>query len=361
LYHTHSGSGCYDYANCSENIDASNCSTCGDLVCDTPADPCLSGKVTTACIYIGDSRYTPDVNNIMSYAPPSCLTHFSNGQIERLHDMITNASVLQNVWSPINISGSSSLCNSSSSYFIDAPPSGETISWSTSNNITRLSSQGANPCTFNAVSSNIVGNGRITAVITINGNTFTIDKDIWVGKPQLYTYDENGNETTSGKVVTVSAGTAVTFEAYCYDSTATLDWDVTPSTANYSISGNSCTVMATTEFISIVAKANNECGEYMMLNTLSGTSGGGFPLNVNVYPNPASITINIEMLSIAKLSQDEIYNKIQLYDNLMNLKKQFKVKGNYSTIDVSNLKRGFYYLRLKSNKNVYTKQILIEK
>lgn len=32
LYHTHSGSGCNDYLNCSENIDGSNCDICGDLV-----------------------------------------------------------------------------------------------------------------------------------------------------------------------------------------------------------------------------------------------------------------------------------------------------------------------------------------
>jgi hypothetical protein len=51
LFHTHSGRGCNDYINCEEDIDGSNCSTCGDLVCDTPADPCLSGNVNINCDY----------------------------------------------------------------------------------------------------------------------------------------------------------------------------------------------------------------------------------------------------------------------------------------------------------------------
>lgn len=45
LLHTHSGSGCADYYSCSENADGSNCTTCGDRICDTPADPCLAGLV----------------------------------------------------------------------------------------------------------------------------------------------------------------------------------------------------------------------------------------------------------------------------------------------------------------------------
>jgi len=42
LFHTHSGMGCNDFVNCAEDIDGDNCETCGDLICDTPADPCLS-------------------------------------------------------------------------------------------------------------------------------------------------------------------------------------------------------------------------------------------------------------------------------------------------------------------------------
>lgn len=82
LYHTHEtflGIGC---------ASESNCSTTGDMVCDTPADPNLSGKVNANCDYVGggvgpcpgDPAYAPDTNNLMSYAPKSCRTRFTAGQ-----------------------------------------------------------------------------------------------------------------------------------------------------------------------------------------------------------------------------------------------------------------------------------------
>ncbi len=95
LYHTHSGRGCGDFANCSEALDGSNCSTCGDMVCDTPADPCLSGQVTSNCIYVGGSGFTPLTDNIQSYSLPQCMSTFTEGQIARMHTIIENANILQ--------------------------------------------------------------------------------------------------------------------------------------------------------------------------------------------------------------------------------------------------------------------------
>jgi hypothetical protein len=72
LYHTHE-SGFAD-----ELADGSNCATAGDLCCDTPADPGLSGKVTTDCQYASLARdanndfYTPSVYNYMSFSPANC-------------------------------------------------------------------------------------------------------------------------------------------------------------------------------------------------------------------------------------------------------------------------------------------------
>jgi hypothetical protein len=78
LYHTH------ETYFCVEAINGSNCSNCGDQICDTPADPNLSGKVNSSCAYTGDSRYSPMVNNLMSYAPKVCRTTFTTQQQERI-------------------------------------------------------------------------------------------------------------------------------------------------------------------------------------------------------------------------------------------------------------------------------------
>lgn len=86
LYHTHERG--------NENVDGSNCGQpgIGDELCDTPADPNLryEGMMGDNCNYTGDTfdgqidYFEPDVNNIMSWAPPECRNSFSQGQIERI-------------------------------------------------------------------------------------------------------------------------------------------------------------------------------------------------------------------------------------------------------------------------------------
>ncbi len=84
LRHTHNGG--------DELVDGSNCSTAGDDLCDTPADPTLgsSNVDDNGCTYTGTEQdangdfYNPDVTNIMSYAPRACRFSFSNDQLTRI-------------------------------------------------------------------------------------------------------------------------------------------------------------------------------------------------------------------------------------------------------------------------------------
>lgn len=79
LPHTHGGTS-------DELVDGSNCTTEGDYICDTPADPGLSGLVDTACMYTGtaldanNQPYQPDPTNIMSYSRKVCRTAFTPTQ-----------------------------------------------------------------------------------------------------------------------------------------------------------------------------------------------------------------------------------------------------------------------------------------
>lgn len=85
LAHTHATNGG------GELVNGSNCTTSGDNLCDTPADPGLSTlTVSSACAYTGtqtdanNQAYTPNVKNIMSYSRKSCRTEFSAGQYARM-------------------------------------------------------------------------------------------------------------------------------------------------------------------------------------------------------------------------------------------------------------------------------------
>lgn len=85
LRHTHGGTP-------NELVDGSNCTTEGDYLCDTPADPTLTySTVNTSCIYTGNETdangdtYMPDVRNLMSYSRKECRTLFSPQQYARIY------------------------------------------------------------------------------------------------------------------------------------------------------------------------------------------------------------------------------------------------------------------------------------
>ena len=89
LLHTH------ETAKGKELVDRSNCRNTGDLLCDTPADPNLYTTTDpSTCQYTGahtdanKERYTPEVGNLMSYAPERCRQTFSQGQCHRMRQRL---------------------------------------------------------------------------------------------------------------------------------------------------------------------------------------------------------------------------------------------------------------------------------
>jgi GEVED domain/Pregnancy-associated plasma protein-A len=100
-----------------------NCTTAGDMLCDTPADPYgLPGATTSGCLYSGmitdenGDLYTPLINNTMSYYSQTCGDLFSPMQYDRIVDgyilrsLPTNAYkidyVASSVATPINLTSS---------------------------------------------------------------------------------------------------------------------------------------------------------------------------------------------------------------------------------------------------------------
>lgn len=83
-----------------ELVDGSNCTTAGDFVCDTPADPFFEDSgitwvdSTNTYIFMGRDAngdyYTPNVENIMSYYPGAC--NFTYGQYLRMANTYLNSS-----------------------------------------------------------------------------------------------------------------------------------------------------------------------------------------------------------------------------------------------------------------------------
>ncbi|NCO62962.1 MAG: T9SS type A sorting domain-containing protein [Flavobacteriales bacterium] len=89
LIHTH---GADNLCKTKELVNSSNCSSEGDQICDTPADPKLtSTNINNFCRYIGDETdvngelFNPDTKNIMSYSMKGCRSHFSQEQFSRMY------------------------------------------------------------------------------------------------------------------------------------------------------------------------------------------------------------------------------------------------------------------------------------
>lgn len=99
LLHTFEGAGMPG----SELVDGANCTTAGDLVCDTPADPYLEGEPADQyvdaemCRFILPAKdgngdwFVPDVGNIMSYYQADCSCGFTNGQFIRMANTYLNS------------------------------------------------------------------------------------------------------------------------------------------------------------------------------------------------------------------------------------------------------------------------------
>jgi hypothetical protein len=101
LYHT------FETLYCSELTDGSNCTTCGDMICDTPADPTLLPGDVENCLYISGQGYNPDVTNFMTYGDYECRNHFTTDQGLRMLEKISMNIELINCLAPSNIALSS--------------------------------------------------------------------------------------------------------------------------------------------------------------------------------------------------------------------------------------------------------------
>jgi hypothetical protein len=366
LYHTHSGSGCYDDANCEEKINGSNCSTCGDLVCDTPADPCLSGKVNTNCEYIGGGSYNPDVENIMSYAPPECLNHLTIGQRERLHNIITNSPILQALsYAPI-ITGSSVICYSNSSFFnLTNIPSIQSYFWTSSSNLSYVSGQATNNYIVKAISPFTSSTGWIEAEIQPSGcNSVTIRKNVWVGKPAQPTINPSGYPTIELNISQYITIRVISTPGY----PTSFNWWVTGNPCGVDIfpasNGKSCTFEAIEpSWNNFYFNTTNVCGTSTnaggVIKVIVG-GGGGMQSVLNLYPNPASSYITVSISdSIYSLQFTNEY-ELEVIDNYSNILIKEKGTEKEKQVNVSRLKVGVYTIRLKYNNKIYLEKFLIQ-
>lgn len=365
LYHTHSGRGCSDFMNCSENIDGSNCSTCGDLICDTPADPCLAGNVDVNCNYIGDPSFAPDVHNMMSYAPPACLSNITLGQKLRIHaSILSNTTLFDTRSSKPYISGNSLICSAGRYYTVNDVPTGFTVSWNKSTNITLPSNTTTNPilATPNGSAS---GWMQATVISSICGSVTLEQYIVWVGTPVVsVTGPDEGYPNIE-----------YAFQAHTDDPEHTdpfsYTWDMYPYDGYISTSqgGNYAAYGYFTFYdvysasgYRVMARAENDCGT---------GAYGETRIWIHDYwklsPNPAS-----DIVTITRVGSDEnnttVINsdgknatcEIQIIDYNGSLHLQTTKSGDSFTLPVSNLKDGTYFVKISNGKKTSSLKLVVK-
>lgn len=359
LWHTHHGRGCDDTNGCTENINGANCSSCGDFVCDTPADPCVLGLIDNNCQYTGGGGFSPDVTNIMSYGG-WCRTNFTEGQSNRIRNALLYSSTLQSV---VNNNGCTipkligdyTVCNSSYGTTYSLQNGGNSVSWNVSSNLQIISSSNTS-ITVRPINSSTNGAGYIEAILPLE----ILFEEVWVGVP-LLDYDIYENFTMCRDInSTVNNSFSASIQGYDGSST----WEVQRITNNHTVTmqGNDVVVnlfyLPPYNYIAFKVRASNSCGfsewleYYVEVIDNCGTEAYN---SFMVYPNPASEILTIKNKK-TKLTKNE-NNVYKLYDYDLKLILE-GVLNDQIKINISNYKKGKYILKIFSHQKSETHNII---
>jgi hypothetical protein len=254
-----------------------------------------------------------------------------------------------------SITGPSIVCSNGGAFEIVDVPTGASIVWSKSSNLTQSTAQGTNPCTFSA---NGAGIGWISAqVITACANTTNLpQKAVWVGTPVIssisgptYTPNYQWATYTAGLSSTLSAPDDYNWILNPLNGNSVYDYGSTADIAYY----NSGTYQ-------VVVQAHNTCnwGSYTVLGVEVYDSK-----RLSISPNPSSgeTNLTIETISLEKTLDETVEWELEVFDNLLNLKeKKTKLKGISTEIQTQNWKEGVYIVRVKYMDEILTGKLVVK-
>ena len=258
----------------------------------------------------------------------------------------------------LHVTGPSPVCISGSVFTLNNRPTGTTVSWTNSNNLSYVSGQGTDNYTVKAFSSTTSGMGWVKAIVNSGYGNDTVERSVWVRVPSTPTIispypkvglnslievnavgpgAENYNWSVGGGTITSGQGTSDI-------------WIMTSSTCLYDL-----TIRLTT---------SNACGSsaQAMKSIPFDCSGGITPLSVS--PNPASQTITVELTDTTSTTTNHAVNEaftVQLFDAYNKPVYQTREISRRFTINVSGYRPGIYYLRVIKGNKVYSKKVIITK
>lgn len=257
----------------------------------------------------------------------------------------------------VGINGGSAICSSGTSFNVPGSslPPGATVTWNKSDNITIVSSQPSNPCTFQA---NGTGSGWIEATVNYNGSATLDRKDVLLGPP------------TEAPVFEVSE--IISCDGLYYrvaeENNQIVTWDVTPPLSIVGSNvGFKCTFMATGSGYAgpawITATAQNNCGSISTDFQVYVECPEQYELLLT--PNPAADEVEVSFKSETSdqlqsmLTPDKQLN-VKIYNNQGNIIQNKKMAVDKFKLSTSNLKDGSYIVEVEIDKKIYSKILLVK-
>lgn len=368
-----------------ELVDGSNCSTDGDFICDTPADPQLGGSnVSFSCVYTGSATdangqfFIPDVNNIMSYSRKACRTQFSAGQYARIYAVYqASRNVMACPSFNVDIAANFTIecSNTLEVDFTDNSIGATSWQWDVDgDDIIDYTNQ--NP------THTYTGSGLYDVTLTISNGTESLTK-VYQNLIEVGVNDINTTQLTLELITDdypneinwslSNSGGTVLYSSPTY--TDGVD-DFQTFTENFTISTNDCYVFEITDSFGDGICCGQGIGSYS-ISTLEGdivTTGGDYGLgetifmsnavldvedyfeinSLSLYPNPANTRLNINVSN-----NSDLPDSYTIYNMLGQLITSKAISQNSDlTIDVSAFNNGMYIIELKKDSSSTTIQFI---
>ena len=290
-------------------------------------------------------------------------TGFTNTQIRAAISF--NGTVIANLNLPVTIcqpavNGPEMVCSGGSAYSIANLFDGAVVTWSQSTNVTRVSAQNSNPCTF---SMGEYGNGWIGATVSAGGNNFSLGRK-WVysdipGISPLQDPDCGYCQVPFGYIGISYMVSAITNN---------------PSNSYFDYRWEIDTDEGTIDYGRHIYFAADDPGLYtfrLKQLTTCGWSGFGekqFNFHWRYYlsftPNPAT---GETILTIENSSTETDFNEntkwdVEAYSETQLLKsKQTGLRGKSTKINTTGWQEGVYLVRVNYNGKILTGKLMVKR
>jgi hypothetical protein len=318
----------------------------------TYATVCVMSSNDGGAAYWSVDESSPTQKTFYNVTEPFVVTITKHNYIPKIIQSSEISTVLSN-----SVTGPSIVCSSGASFGIDQLPTGANITWAQSTNITMVSAQGANPCTFSASGN---GDGWIEAQIVDACNTTTTlpRKTVWVGAPVISGIS-GPNSTPNYQWATYTAQLESSLSA-----PTAYNWTLNPlngnSVYNY---GSTCDIaFYNSGSYQLVVQAKNACtepgyGPYYVTGIYVYNT-----YRLSISPNPTTTEATVELVSASteKALQEPEWS-MEVYDAMQNMKtKTQKVKGYKQTIITTGWKDGIYIVRAKIGDEILTGKLVVK-